>query len=1190
MPVQVLDNGLYAPEGVLQYAWFRLATPDGERFRCIALRELSSIPIAMREDYDLLGKQWAAVRGLYNAGVHFLYSAAGIFTPEHIGIVQYYGAAAEDFSLQEAASHAQTQIAAVIATLAASYPQSITRQPDLKWVEWYVEFITRRSQNVLALLGHPDPRETRRGLGKEGELPNNTPEDLASEQNELLFRGLAKLREDFIFQVTAEHLGRRRLTEALVRVAQAASNVASRRRGSIGIGFSVGIPLMAAISNSQGGGYSRSDSQAQSSAEGASHGWGQSHTDSLAHTDSHSQTVGGSETKGVAVSHVDSQADSDSWGHTDSRAHTDSQAQTESRSVTQSNSVSQSNSASQGSSSNWSQSESTNWGQGQSANWSQSEGQSTNQSTGQNQSNSLDVGLNAGANAGLSGGLGEISPLAGKLSGGVNVGGSLGAGHNWGESASQGTGSSESASVGGGVNSSVGGGVTNSMGGGSSSSTSTTNTQTSGTAVSQGSADTAGSADTIGAADSVGGARSRGVSDGVTKSRSESKSWADSVGSADTRGQADGVSENWGESYSQGQSLGTALSRSGAQAVSGGFSTGLIPSVSINRTWQTEDDVADRATEVLRQLEALLNAASAEGGFMTSALLFTASEAGATAAEALVPQAFHGPNVPTPVLTIRPQGIEREQLREHAWAFLPARIPDPNDTLFQGMLGEKFSTLQNCPMVSAYTAPALIEEGTAVTVMPPIPAEMGFIPQMPGEVVLGHQISPTTRDLTAATVRLDPGRLMHTLFAGDTGFGKSVAAIRMAYETTLKWKLRTVVLDFGAGWRQLLNAQGLDGHVDILQLWPNAARPLRWNPLQIGRNIDPETQWRAFADIFGSIARLGVKRQKQELLEALRRLYISNGVLVDDPKVQVSPKWGFVCDQAEAELVEESLGKPLAALTAEKRQKLAVRRSTCVGLENLYQDVEEKLKAVPPRDTMLSGVLEGILFRLNPLVQGAAAAQFAPGEEVIAIEDMGKPWGISIIEGGMFLDDFGKAFLLGWAGWHLYTDMVARRVHEVNEAEPILQIFFEEANKIFAGADSGGGDEDESSGVSASQRFGDMFRDARKYKARLHVITQAPHMLPADIVSSCNNLVIAFLKNPKDKDLVLSSLARSEKGFRDEEWRRFVSDIPIGLAIGRFPYTSTRELQRAVLFRPLLLDVREPTDAEIEQKLGTILL
>jgi len=206
MSIRILDNGLEAPGGVLQYAWFRLATPDGERYRCVALRELASIPIAAREDYDLLGKQWAAVRGLYNAGVNFLYSAAGIFTPEHIGIVQYYGAAVEDVSIQVAAARVQTQIMAVTATLAASYPQSVTRSPALHWVEWYVDFIVTRSRNVLALLGHPDPRETRRGLGREGELPNDTGEDLAAEQNELLFRGLAKLREDFIFQVTAEHL------------------------------------------------------------------------------------------------------------------------------------------------------------------------------------------------------------------------------------------------------------------------------------------------------------------------------------------------------------------------------------------------------------------------------------------------------------------------------------------------------------------------------------------------------------------------------------------------------------------------------------------------------------------------------------------------------------------------------------------------------------------------------------------------------------------------------------------------------------------------------------------------------------------------------------------------------------------------------------------------------------------------
>jgi hypothetical protein len=464
---------------------------------------------------------------------------------------------------------------------------------------------------------------------------------------------------------------------------------------------------------------------------------------------------------------------------------------------------------------------------------------------------------------------------------------------------------------------------------------------------------------------------------------------------------------------------------------------------------------------------------------------------------------------------------------------------------------------------------------------------MGFYPNMPGDVVLGHQYSPETGDLTNAQVRIAPETLMHTMAAGDTGFGKSVAMIRMAYETTLQWKLRTVVLDFGAGWRSLLNAPGLEGHVDILQLWPDAVRPLRWNPLQIGRNIAPETQWRAFADVFGGIAQLGVKRQKQELLEALREIYIERGVLVDDDKVRNAPLGLVQADEAHI----AKPGTRLADLPSAQRQALAVIRSSTIGLETLYERIKKKLETVPPRDVMLAGVLEGIVFRLNPLVQGAAARQFAPGPDTVPVEDLSKKggWGVTIIEGGMFLDDFGKAFLLGWTGWHLYMDMVARRVHEINTDEPILQIFYEEANKIFV-KDAGGGGDDSSGGVSATQRFADMFRDARKYKSRLHVITQAPHLIADDIISSCNNIITGFLKNPKDKDLILSALARSEKGFMDEEWRRFVDDMPIGMAIGRFPYTTRREMQRPFLFRPLMLNVSEPTDDEIEARLGRIAL
>ena len=365
--------------------------------------------------------------------------------------------------------------------------------------------------------------------------------------------------------------------------------------------------------------------------------------------------------------------------------------------------------------------------------------------------------------------------------------------------------------------------------------------------------------------------------------------------------------------------------------------------------------------------------------------------------------------------------------------------------------------------------------------------------------------------------------------------------------------------------------------------------------------------------MFGGIAQLGVKRQKQELLEAMRRIYgigdkdlekketkdrkyalihkIGAGVLVDDPNVRANEIWGRVCAGEDA-IVGAGVGTLLSELSSPQRQLLAVHRSSTVGLADLYENVKIKLESVPPRDTMLTGVLEGILFRLNPLVQGSAALQFAPGPNTVPVEDLSKNggWGVTIIEGGMFLDEFGKAFLLGWTGWHIYMDMVARRVHEVNTNEPMLQVFYEEANKIFVKEQGGGGDEGAGGGISATQRFADMFRDARKYKCRMHVITQSPHLIADDIVSSCNNIILGYLKNPKDKDLVLAALARSEKGFHDEPWRRFVDDMPIGMAVGRFPYTMRREMQRPFLFKPLMLDVPEPTDDDIAKTLGRIVL
>ena len=1238
--MEIIRNGIHIEDGTFRYLWFQVMDDLGmTRYRVIALRELTTLAIDDKEieDYNVFGKQWGAIRGLYNAGVDFIYSAAGIFSPDHIGVVQFYGAAGDGRILDEAAHRALDRLGAVQAVL-ANYQQSHTREPLVEWIEWYIDFVTQRARNVVAILGNPDPRDARRGFDLEGSDLND---DLASEQNELLFRGLAKLREDFIFQVTAERLHQRQLTQAMLRVAQLASNVASRRRGSIAIGASLSIPIVAALSNSLSGGHSRTQSEARSTAEGQSHSWGQGHTDSYAHTESEAHSWGHGESHGIAITHTDGESYVQSHAVTKSHAHTESQAATDSVSTSHgmTRTTGKSSTWSAGSGTNQSTVHSESQGVTDAANWSsghvdsqaqggangvsygvsqqQSAGMSVSQGAAQNWSDGKSWSIDAGvsSNLGARGSLGLPATAGGGLSAGVggNVGAGLGGSHteggslSGGMSASQGvattanqnvsasqnwaSGHAESQNAGGGTAQSVGSSASHasgsskfaSQGGSSYASTSRSSVTTHGHAV------THGEADTLGAAQSSGVARGISSADSVTENHAWSKFESYSKGEADTWGVANNKQEAWGESHQEAAASGLATGRMGAIGLTRGLSTGIIPAINLNRSWQTEDHVADRLAQVLTRVHEMLNTASHEGGFLGEAVLFTASERAANAAESLVPQAFHGPNTPTPVLTVRPQGEDANTLRKHALAFVPSRYPDVNDIL-RGALGGRFSTVLTAQQLAAYTSPAIFREGT-LRVIPAIPKNgLGFYPDMPGDVLLGHQFSPETGDLTKAPVKLTKNRFVHIMFTGSTGFGKSVAAERLVYEVVSHWGMRTVVLDFGTGWRKLLNAPGIEGLVDIRQLNPYGIRPLRWNPLQISRHIIPEEQVKAFVDIFGNVAQLGVKQQKHRFYDAVESVYLQNGVLVNDPKVQRDPHWGKVVDENESDLGSAPVGTMLHHLSLDQRQAIAVHRSRRVRLGDLYGEIEKRHDALHSRDQIGRGILEGIMERLKTLLRGATAAQFDAGEDTLDMADLAttdKP--LLILEGGKFLDQFSKAWLLSWAGWLIYEDMVKRREKQLISGEADLFMVFEEANIIFTGL-GGSAAENEHTGPTVSEQYEDMFRDSRKYGVRFGVITQSPSLIPAGVRSSCSSLVVGFLGEPKDKDVVLSALAKSEKGFVDEPWRRFLSDEGIGMQICRLPYSFEREEMRPFLFRPLMLNTMEPNDTEIENRLGRISL
>jgi hypothetical protein len=284
------------------------------------------------------------------------------------------------------------------------------------------------------------------------------------------------------------------------------------------------------------------------------------------------------------------------------------------------------------------------------------------------------------------------------------------------------------------------------------------------------------------------------------------------------------------------------------------------------------------------------------------------------------------------------------------------------------------------------------------------------------------------------------------------------------------------------------------------------------------------------------------------------------------------------------------MGVHLSDLAPFERQALAVHRSKRVDVSAWVERLQSympELEKKRDRATMQS--LEGVLLRLEPFTQGEMARMYGSGEGTMAIEELGllgdtdDAWGISILEGGAEMDEYAKISVLGLVAWHLYNDAVVRRRRSIGrQGEPTLQIVFEEANKVLTGTDAGG-DEDRPGAASTSALFQTMWRDGRKYRIFLHPIVQTASELPSGVLSSCNNAFFSQTKNPDDRDLMMAHLAFSEKGFTDEDYKRFISRMPVAMSIGKLGYSMDIMHTTPFLCRPLMVPAEEPTDEEIRR-------
>ena len=280
----------------LDYLWYQLSEREGgfeyAGYRVVRLLQLSFLPLEARGDPGLLQKMRTVLRGLYGSQVNFLYLAAGIFNHQQapVGIVQCYGVSAFANTLEEARALSLRSLAALKAAMSGAYRQVRLEPLTVRIAEWiFLSF--HDMKHVLVTVGHTDPRENARG-GNSALLRNPlveagpTAQQYTLQQNEILFRGMSDLREEFLFLVLTSPIGLSDITEMLTGLAEETSTWAAWQSGVRSVSFGVSLPAFLS------GLMAQSASQGYSTSQGEAHSQGQAHTDSQAHTDGLAHTEG----------------------------------------------------------------------------------------------------------------------------------------------------------------------------------------------------------------------------------------------------------------------------------------------------------------------------------------------------------------------------------------------------------------------------------------------------------------------------------------------------------------------------------------------------------------------------------------------------------------------------------------------------------------------------------------------------------------------------------------------------------------------------------------------------------------------------------------------------------------------------------------------------------------------------------
>ncbi|MBI5031911.1 MAG: serine-rich protein [Chloroflexi bacterium] len=1166
------------------YYFHTIEQENGQNYslhKVVKVLALDFVPLEAREQLSVLEKMRMALRGLYNAQVDFVYLVAGIFKP-YLGITQCYGVIGYDSESRAMATARAERAMGSLRSAMANFEQSRLKRLSRTEVEWIRQAFAEMKLGLVGL-GHPDPGRTGKSIQQAQMRHTTAPDEFTLEQNELLYRGMALLGEEFLNVVMAYRVTPADIYQLQVRTSREASRWASMERGTKGINLGLGIPLILSgnLGHAVGTSYGENQSVGVSDAtsQGQAHGQGVGLAHTVTQGEAHTDGVSSTTTITDGITTTQGTSHNDGTAHTDSQAHTDSKSHTDSVSNTSTDSVAVTH----------------------------TDGFSHTDSSSVTQPN------------GIGGDLQSV-PILGDVLKSVS-GGNLG-GNVTGHGGVPGNTLDGGGGLNAGVNFSTG---TNTQGSSDTWSSSDSVSHGHSESTTSGHADTVGTADTKGTADTTshGDGTSQQVSSSHAVSRSSSVMHSDTISRSvgDSVSASESVAESTSQSHGVSRGLGQSEGRSATEMSGLGVGAGFSPNLSLSKSYQWEDHTATLVADLLRGQENLLREAAVEGAFLVDNYYLCRTERGRQSLAALYAQAFTGTDAVTPAQTRPMDAPEFEYLRTRAMTFTPSTRRERVAGLLETYRDATFLP----PLrLAAYTAVGLVEAGRAQTVQERIPP-FAFNPHLRGEVIVGHQVMYETGEPTEALCRLSRDKMAHVGIVGDSGAGKSVLATWLEYQIATQWQFRVVILDFGRGHRSLMKIIPPE-QFELYGLDDSSPRPIRWNPLQIGKRIKPQTQLEQTCQIIAAAGRMG-QRQYGFMWDALRQLYLEHGVLTSDEEVQdplqfsktvkarpgdplstqrirlahVQPEELELLNrdrqQRNAHLTVHHLPRtpwpmltgdvPLSVLANEDLQLLAAERSKGVDL-SLWFDRLEQFQSTKKAGSPDHTALEGVLHRLRPFRHGALRRMYGSGEGSIALEDLGYPYGVAVIEGGT-LAEAQKAMILGLAAFHIYQNSIEQRKETMEtvsqQEEHPMFLVLEEAHKIINGVSENSGTPDQSgsnASIISAPLWATLARDGRKYHIHYCLIGQSPAAFPEEMMTSCGIMAVSTLKGDKDRKAMMAMLARSTMGFEDNAYLRFLSRMPRAWMIWKTAIALDRKEIEPILIETIMLPVdREPSDSEV---------